>query len=249
MAYEVTKRINGRDYRYRVEGYRDPETGRTRTRWHYLGRIGANGVVAGPVRRSERATREKIVIGTAELLESRDASRVTVAVIAKHVGISQATFYRYFGDRKAAFSAALTHLADRTLEEHTLDGPLGTVHDERRRLSAWLDELHRSLLRQRAFRWSFSTIDGQKARARVERSLLKYDVNAMLRGYLRRLCDIGIARIDDPAALAESIMQISLAFIHFTANDELSPDRRGVRITDAYPVIELAVFGVSMPSA
>jgi AcrR family transcriptional regulator len=244
MAYEVTKRINGRDYRYRVEGYRDPDTGRNRTRWHYLGRVLEDGVVvAARSPRSERASREKIVAATAELLEARDASRVTVSVIARHAGISPATFYRYFADRKSAFTAALTHLADRTLGEMTLDGPLGTREEEARRVSDWLDGLHRALLRRRAFRWSFAAIDRSKAKGRIERSLLKHDATAMLTGYLQRLHDAGLARIGDPGRLAESIMNISAAFIHFTANDEQNPERRGLRVTSAFPVIERAIFG------
>ena len=112
VAYEVTKRISGGDYRYRVEGYRDPDTGRQRSRWQYLGRVVDGMTVTPPVRRGDRVTQDKIVVSTAELLESRDASRVTVAVIAKHAGISQATFYRYFHDRKGAFTAALSYLCD-----------------------------------------------------------------------------------------------------------------------------------------
>jgi hypothetical protein len=38
MAYEVTKLVNGRPYRYRVRSERDPDTGKTRNRWTYLGR-------------------------------------------------------------------------------------------------------------------------------------------------------------------------------------------------------------------
>lgn len=245
MAYEVTKRIKGREYRYRVEGYRDPETGRTRTHWRYLGKVAANGVVSAPVHRSGRTTREKIVAATAELLESRDASRVTVAVIAGHAGISQATFYRYFPDRKAAFTGALTYLADRTLQHFTLDGPLGTIDDERSRLREWIGDLHRDLLRQRAFRWLFAAADRSKAKGRVERSLLKRDARTILRDYLLRLEHSGLAQIDDADVLAESIVQISGAFIRFTASDELTLGDRPLPIADAYPVIERAIFGAS----
>ena len=42
MAYEVTKLVNGRPYRYRVRSERDPESGKVRNRWTYLGRVDAN---------------------------------------------------------------------------------------------------------------------------------------------------------------------------------------------------------------
>jgi len=37
MAYQVTKLIAGREYRYHVEGFRDPKTKRVKQRWTYLG--------------------------------------------------------------------------------------------------------------------------------------------------------------------------------------------------------------------
>ena len=43
VAYKVTKRIGGRAYLYRVESQRDPETGRRRNRWTYLGRAPGDG--------------------------------------------------------------------------------------------------------------------------------------------------------------------------------------------------------------
>ena len=116
MSYEVTKRIKGRDYRYRVESARDPESGRAGTRWIYLGKL-ENGALVAPVRSvSRRVTHDEIVAVTAKLLESRDASRVTVSVIAHHAGISPGTFYRHFDDRDAAFSAALTALCEQCFD-------------------------------------------------------------------------------------------------------------------------------------
>ncbi|MDB5028022.1 MAG: hypothetical protein JWO66_1711 [Candidatus Eremiobacteraeota bacterium] len=247
MAYEVTKRISGGDYRYRVEGYRDPETGRQRTRWQYLGRIVDGTTVAPPTRRGDRTTKDTILVATADLLESRDASRVTVAVIAKHAGISPATFYRYFGDRKAAFTAALSYLCDRTistlpsLEDH----PIGTRAEESRRLYTWLESLHRSMLMHRAFRWSFSNGDRSKAKAHIERSLLKVDAYAMLAAYLRRLEEAGIAHVDDAAQLADAIMGVCRALIRSRANEAESEEAQSVELLAVFPLIERAVFCTS----
>lgn len=240
MPYEVTKRIKGREYRYYVDGQRDPETGRMRTRWNYLGRVGEDGIVEP---KTDGSTREKIVIATADLMEGRDASRVTVAVIARHAGISQATFYRYFPDRKGAFTAALSYLADRTLGSLSLDGPIGTREQESKRIFGWLETLLEMLLRQRALRWSYTIADRSKSKAHIERSLLKNDSAATLAAYFERLRDAGLAVIGHPATLAESVVRITIAFIYFTANDEADPDGRGFRIADAFPVIERAIFG------
>jgi AcrR family transcriptional regulator len=206
MAYEVTKRISGGDYRYHVEGYRDPETGRQRTRWQYLGRVVDGVTVTPPTRRGERVTQDKIVEATAELLESRDASRVTVAVIAKHAGISQATFYRYF------------------------------------RIFSWLESLHRSILRQRAFRWSFTNSDRSKAKAQIERSMLKVDGYAMLAAYLRRLDAAGIAHIEDAEQLAEAIFGVCRAVIRSQANEVEHEEEHPVELLAVFPLIERAVF-------
>ena len=46
MAYEVTKQIKGRDYRYRVESRLNPETGRPATRWTYLGKLEGGELIA-----------------------------------------------------------------------------------------------------------------------------------------------------------------------------------------------------------
>jgi AcrR family transcriptional regulator len=244
VAYEVTKRISGGDYRYRVEGYRDPDTGRQRTRWQYLGRVVDGATVTPPTRRGDRTTKDTIVAATAELLEARDASRVTVAVIAKHAGISPATFYRYFADRKAAFTAALSYLCDRTistlpsLEDH----PIGTRADETGRIFTWLESLHRSMLMHRAFRWSFSNGDKSKARAHIERSLLKVDAYAMLAAYLRRLDAAGVARIDDAEQLAEAIMGVCRALIRSRANEAESEEQESVQLLAVFPLVERAVF-------
>jgi hypothetical protein len=112
MSYEVTKRIKGRDYRYRVESAQHPETGRAATRWTYLGKL-EDGELIAPTRSvAKRVTHDEIVAVTAKLLETRDASRVTVSVITHHAGISPGTFYRHFADRDAAFGAALTALCE-----------------------------------------------------------------------------------------------------------------------------------------
>jgi AcrR family transcriptional regulator len=244
MAYQVTKRISGGDYRYHVEGYRDPETGRQRTRWQYLGRVVDGVTVTPPTRRGERVTQDKIVEATAELLESRDASRVTVAVIAKHAGISQATFYRYFRDRKAAFTAALSYLCDQTisalpsLEDHAI----GTPREESYRIFTWLESLHRSMLRQRAFRWSYSNSDRSKAKAQIERSMLKVDGYAMLAAYLRRLDAAGIAHIEDADKLAEAVLGVCRALIRSGANEVEHEEEHPVELVAVFPVIERAVF-------
>jgi AcrR family transcriptional regulator len=178
------------------------------------------------------------------LLESQEASRVTVAVIVKHAGISQATFYRYFSDRRAAFTAALSHLCDRTismlpsLEDH----PIGTRAEESSRIFTWLESLHRSILRQRAFRWSFSNSERSKAKAQIQRSLLKVDARAMLAAYLRRLDAAKVAQITDADELASAIIGVCGALIRSEANAEEREKEHPAKLHVVFPLIERAVF-------
>jgi AcrR family transcriptional regulator len=244
VAYEVTKRLGTREYRYRVEGRRDPETGRVASRWTYLGRIGEDGQVVAPEAREARqaATRERIISSTAALLEQRDAARVTVAVIATRAEISEATFYRYFPHRRDAFTAALAFTYDRVVMGlPSLDGPLGTLDAERARMQEWMRSLHRSLLRERAVRWSFGTSENNRLKTRIERSLLKVDARALLADYLGRLQAAGIAQGGDPAALAAGMMALLRLIIQSeTTGTDTEPPLDELRV-----LVERAVFGTS----
>lgn len=210
MAYEVTKHIKGRDYRYRVAG----------TRWTYLGKL-EDGELVAPARSvPRRVTHPEIVAVTAKLLESRDASRVTVAVIAHHAGISPGTFYRQFSDRDAAFAEALTALCEQCVEElPPLAPPIGAPAAERRRLFDWFEALHQTVLRRRALRW-FLTTAGQDALP-----------SAPLAGYFRALEAAGLATIGDAEALAAAVIRVYVAVMGGTSH-----------WSEAFPVIERAVF-------
>jgi hypothetical protein len=106
MAYQVTKLIAGREYRYHVEGFRDPKTKRVKQRWTYLGRVKGNGLT--PVRRRSREdVRARILAAVLDLLDKRDVVHVTVDVLVRSARISRATFYRHFSGRAAVLSAAV----------------------------------------------------------------------------------------------------------------------------------------------
>jgi AcrR family transcriptional regulator len=228
MAYEVTKRINGRDYRYRVETFRDPATGRMRKRWRYLGRL-LDGSRFVPGRRRARVTLEHIVEATADLLESHDPARVTVAVIAKHAGVSQASFYRHFADRRTAVTAAAAFIGERLLREQpSLDGPLGTREQERRRLYGWLESLHTALLRRPVLRSSLS-------------ALLRAGAFGLLVAYLARLHAARLARVDDPERLADAIFALAAAVMPGGGDGEVGTAQSVLPVT--FPLIEQAVFG------
>ncbi len=121
MAYEVVKTIRGRDYRYEVESYRDPQTGKVRNKWRYLGR--ATG--GAPPRRRSRGeeTRSGLMAALERLLARTPWSEITAQHIAAEADVAAATLYRYFHSRNdvleacaaradAEYDARLAELAD-----------------------------------------------------------------------------------------------------------------------------------------
>jgi AcrR family transcriptional regulator len=242
LAYEVTKRIKGRDYRYRVEAERDPETGRTRTRWRYLGRIDGDRVIAPARTLAPRVTREHLVVATATLLRTRDLSRITVAVIAHHAGISTGTFYRHFPDRRSALDAARRYLLDEMLRDlPSLAGRVGTPNEERDRLYAWFVALQGAALHGRAFRALLSRAGRDDEKERLDESPAAAALRSMLATYLRRLDDAGCACIADPDALAGALLRLNLSFVR---DMSLAADPSGapLRWSEVFPVVERAVF-------
>lgn len=243
MSYEVTKRIKGRDYRYRVESARDPETGRPGTRWVYLGKL-EHGELVAPVRSvSRRVTHDEIVAVTARLLESRDASRVTVSVIAHHAGISPGTFYRHFEDRDAALSAALTALCEHCFGElPALDPPVRSHAEERARLNGWFEALQGAALRGRAFRWFLTSTGHDKFEAALAAASLRIDPRTLLAAYFRTLHDAGVARIGDAETLANGVIRLHASIVRDMALHGVAEADAAERWATVFPVIERAVF-------
>jgi AcrR family transcriptional regulator len=244
VSYEVTKRIKGRDYRYRVESARHPETGRAATRWTYLGRL-EDGELIAPARTvAKRVTHDEIVAVTARLLETRDASRVTVSVITHNAGISPGTFYRHFADRDAAFGAALTVLCEQCFDDlPALDPPALSLEDERARLNAWFEALHEAVLRGRALRWFLTSAGHDKFAALIGQSELRIDPRAILTDYFRLLHDAGLARIGDAETLANGVMRLDASMVRDMAlHHDLEAGAASERWAEVFPVIERAVF-------
>src|SRR6185312_10108320 len=103
MAYEVTKLVNGRPYRYRVRSERDSVTGKTRNRWTYLGR-GEAGAAPAPARPRPNA-RDALLDALERLLDRHDPRDVTAGAVSVEAGLAHGTFYRYFRNRDDAIRA------------------------------------------------------------------------------------------------------------------------------------------------
>lgn len=136
MSYEVIKAIGGGRYRYNVQSYRDPESGKTRTRWQYLGK--AEGAQPQPRRRRAGETRARLISALERRLASVDWTNITARDVAVEAGVAPATFYRYFTSReellRACAERAIGELDARFTE---LLDVAGDVASERARLRQW----------------------------------------------------------------------------------------------------------------
>ncbi len=169
MSYEVVKTIRGRDYRYMVESYRDPQTGKVRNRWRYLGKSRGE---APPRQRARAAeTRTKLTRALERLLERKSWNAITVHEIAAQAEVAPATLYRYFSSRAdvmQAVAARANGQLDLRLTELALIAR--DRESERARLRAWVVALakdplagamparDRSAQRRRAFERYFELI-------------------------------------------------------------------------------------------
>ncbi|TAM76103.1 TetR/AcrR family transcriptional regulator [bacterium] len=143
MAYDVLKKIGGREYRYRVESYRDPETGRVRNRWTYAGKAGDEAPVVKR-RRPAVQTRNLLIDAFLRLIDRMPWGELTAGAIAAEAGVAHGTFYRYFHDRRELLeycTRRANEMLDARLVELTAIAP--TVDQERTRLRAWVVDLMR----------------------------------------------------------------------------------------------------------
>ncbi len=136
MAYEVTKLVNGRPYRYRVRSERDPATGKFRNRWTYLGR-GDSGAKS-PAAKPRPNARQALLDALERLLDRSDPSEVTAGAVSVEAGLAHGTFYRYFRNRDDAIHALTERLrAELALDLGQLDDPPADAAAARAARRAW----------------------------------------------------------------------------------------------------------------
>jgi AcrR family transcriptional regulator len=240
MAYEVTKRIGGRAYRYRVESVRDPETGKRRNRWTYLGRAEPGKPRTERPRRSE--ARSRLLDALERLVATRDFGSLTADAIANEAGLAHGTFYRHFRDKREALLATLERLRERR-------GPwLAPIRDDvetSAEARAGIREMVESILRApaehpallRAY-YALSLRDAELGRERAER---KAAANRRIGEHLTALQRRGLATVEDPEATAGALFAMLDGFYREAVVDGTALDDR--RIEAAVRLTERAVFG------
>jgi AcrR family transcriptional regulator len=197
MAYEVTKLVNGRPYRYRVQSERDAATGKTRNRWTYLGRGDAHGAHAAAKPRVN--ARAALLDALERLLDRSDLEDVTAAAVSIEAGLAHGTFYRYFKNRNDAIRALADRLrTERAADIASLDEPAADLAAARAALRTWTRGLllartrHHGLIR--ALYALTAQDDEMKAALRERRD--RYA--RRLAEWLRELADGGIIGLSEP---------------------------------------------------
>jgi AcrR family transcriptional regulator len=243
MAYEVTKRIKGRDYRYLVETQLDPQTKRRKAKWTYVGPVVGDGVREVVAHRSKHVTEDDIVAAAAKLLEARDPEYVTVAVIAAAAGASRSTFYRYFENRERVLNAALVRLTDMAIREHPrLDSEVRTMEAARATFRAWCAAHYQSIGGLRAIRKMISEGYHGKVKIGLVRSLLKRDPWAELEAFFRAIDKAGVAQIPDPSALSQAVLGSMIAVKYVPYLTSRSETLNLPAFEHLYPMFERALF-------
>jgi len=214
VSHEVVKSVRGREYRYRVENYRDPETGKVRGRWTYLGRVGPGGRLAAPNARRPARTRERLLDALAALLDRHEFADLTVAAIVEKAGLAHGTFYRHFRDKHDALRAAAGRIRE-AIERSKPDlaAPPESLAAERARIRAWVESMLRASIDRPGLLREWYAAISRDAALEAERLARRAAVTAAFTSYLERLAAAGVIQLERPAELAEAlVMAIDGAF-------------------------------------
>ena len=239
MAYEVTKLVHGRPYRYRVRSERDAATGKVRNRWTYLGRADVAAGVA-PVR-ARRDARAALLDALDRLFSGGDPNAVTAAAIAAEAGLAHGTFYRYFRSKQDATIALIDRVReeDVPLRDRLAAAPASRA-EARVVVRSWAEAFLRKPERHGALIRALFALSSRDELLLARRREKREESTNQFRTYLRTITERGFADIDDPDGTALAILAMIDAVFRDAVNVAPLDD---VRVGTVLGVIERAVFG------
>jgi AcrR family transcriptional regulator len=240
MAYEVTKLVNGRPYRYRVRSERDPDTGKVRNRWTYLGRGDAAGAQVAAKPRPN--AREALLDALERLLDRSDPGEVTANAVSVEAGLAHGTFYRYFHNRVDAIRALTARLREqRAVELGLLDEPPSGVEGARVALRTWTAALLHARMQHHGLVRALYALAAQDEEIRTTLRERR-DSNAQsLAGWLAALAERGIVTLPD----AESTGAVLFSMLDGIGREAVAAGEplEEHRLAAAIDLVERAVFG------
>ena len=246
MAHEVVKQVGSRAYRYSVESYRDPVSGKVRGRWTYLGRVDAGTEPRRRGAEASAATRERLLEALERLLERRDFAGIGAGDVAGEAGLAHGTFYRHFRNKRDALIAVFERAkAEIERSRPSFDLPLGDLESERARVRRWVQSALGSPLGRPGFlRAWYATVatDAELSAARVAR---RADTAAAFTAYLAALAGAGLAHIERPESLANALLTLFDGVFRAALLDAARID--AATVAGACDVFERAIFTPPSP--
>ncbi len=242
MAYEVTKTIAGRRYRYQVESVRDPASGKRRSRWTYLGRA-EDERAARPAAKPRGDARARLLDALERLLDGRDFTALTADAVASEAGLAHGTFYRHFRDKRAALRAALERVREgRGPALDALADDVASVGEARAGIRRLVESVLRSPAEHPALLRAYYALSLRDEEFAGERRERKAAASKRLGEHLTALRARGLATVADPEATAGALFAMLDGFYREAVVDGTALDE--TRIAGAAEVMERAVFGV-----
>jgi AcrR family transcriptional regulator len=240
LAHEVLKRVGSRSYRYRVESYRDPSTGKVRGHWTYLGRAIAGGATVPPTRRSPTSSRPRLLVALESLLERGDLAEVTAALVAAEAGLASGTFYRYFRDKHDALRAAVEQTRDEVDQTVLLpDRPVGARSEERQRVRRWAETALRARIERPGLVRAWLAAAQSDAAIAAQHAERRARALAALTAYLERLHAAGIGSIQHARGTALALLSVLEAKLRAAASGQSVDDDE---IEGVLTLIDRAIF-------
>jgi AcrR family transcriptional regulator len=209
MAYEVVKKIGARRYLYRVQSERDPQSGKTRNRWTYLGRVPGEGD-AERTRQPRPNARLRLLEAAEGLLAAGDPAAVTADAIASAAGVAHGTFYRYFRDRSDALEALARHIKETrgVADDGLLRDDVVSLEEAQAGVRRWVTEKLQFARERRASLRAWYALISSDARLAAYREERREASLSRLREHIVVLGARGFVDVADPAATAAGLVAL-----------------------------------------
>ena len=245
LAYQVTKLVRGRPYRYRVESFRDAETGKSRGTWTYLGpadRVASSSPPdLGPRITRGAATRERLLAALETLALQADWSKLTATAIAAAAGVAHGTFYVHFKNKNEALRAAADRVRDAIGSPAVVFAQtLPTRAAERARLRSWLGGILDQPRQMAGVLRALGTIAANDRDVAAQRSKKQALARAEIEAYLVRLQQDGHTTAHPAGTAALVWCSIDSSLRRLALDDQPLDSRERAGLVGA---VERAVFG------
>lgn len=176
-----------------------------------------------PVREGSPVKRAAILSAARELFVHQGVDRVSMDAVAAEAGVSKATVYEYFGDKRRLFEAILSDASEslqatgqRAFAEHLADdAQITTVSQLEKALTALAIDLGTSIVGSADYAAAFALVAQQRLQTPTTTDDLATDAAAeALAEHIAHFVDLGLLDTDNPRLAADhfSALTVLLAY-------------------------------------